>query len=384
MQLSSSPTLLLLLLLLLLSLSCAQWKARPRGPGGARVKVNMQDSHSADEVEQRQGGARQATRMVREGNLQKTEHEAELASNAGEQDSEGDAGFAVRIVAPREGEVIRHTPFKVVLETTGKFRVPQDGEIMLTMSYPGRGSDVRVLQSNVFNSWNLHQGEFTISATLVSTKDDPLSPTVSTRVSQVRGPHFVLTSPEDHQLHISQQTLPVLFHLGGVLPEGSGACLEISCVHPRDEPFLFRQCTYDEGAPFAMQEGQHRLDVKASAGNCTITAGVADAAGNPLTPVTSRVFRVVDEQDECPGGSGVTCHHGECVEEGGKEAYCKCDPGFHGDRCLPMWAGGAEEAGSGSGLQEAYVHMVKSALLDTIYAKDRPGETKVCELSLQT
>ncbi|EKX51372.1 hypothetical protein GUITHDRAFT_102643 [Guillardia theta CCMP2712] len=370
-----SPAMLLLLLLLLLGFTSAQWKAKTRGPGSAKIKVNLQDSYSSEEAEQEpeREGWRQT--VVRDDSERET-REATVTSDDKNEVSGGGTHFAVRIVAPKEGELIRHTPFQVILETSGGFTVPEDGEIMLTMSYPGRGDDVRVLQSTVFNSWNLHQGEFTISATLVSTKDEPVSPTVSTRVSQIRGPHFVLTSPEDDQLHISQQTLPVLFHLGGVLPQGSGGCVEISCTHPRDDPFLFRQCTFDEGNPFSIQDGQHRLDVKISPGNCTITAGVSDANGSPLTPVTSRVFRVVDEQYECPGGSGVTCHHGECVEDGEREAHCECDPGYHGKRCLPRWAG--EEVGGGrGGVEEAYLHMIKSALLDTIYAKDRPGETKV-------
>jgi hypothetical protein len=70
--------------------------------------------------------------------------------------------YAVEFIEPREGDVISSTPFRVTMQTTG-FSVPSDGEILLTMTYPGRGQDIRVLQSTEFRSWNIVGGDFTIT-----------------------------------------------------------------------------------------------------------------------------------------------------------------------------------------------------------------------------
>jgi hypothetical protein len=71
--------------------------------------------------------------------------------------------YAVEFIEPRDGDVISSTPFRVTMQTTGGFSVPADGEILLTMTYPGRGQDIRVLQSTEFRSWNIVGGDFTIT-----------------------------------------------------------------------------------------------------------------------------------------------------------------------------------------------------------------------------
>lgn len=74
---------------------------------------------------------------------------------------------------PAAGSDILSAPFLVKMGTSG-FRVPEDGEVRLTMVYEGRGQQVRVLQSLEFMCWNVVQAPLTIEAQLVSTKDEKI------------------------------------------------------------------------------------------------------------------------------------------------------------------------------------------------------------------
>ena len=220
------------------------------------------------------------------------------------------------------------TPFRVVMRTTGGFRVPEDGEVQLTMTYEGRGREVRVLQSLEFFCWNVLEAPLEISAVLVSTKDVPASAPAVVRVQQLRGPHFVLNAPGTGQLLVAQDAVPVLFVFGGSVPEGAQVCAAASCAAPGRTPAHLRRCMYDEAAAVSVQGGAIRMDLTLPAGNCTISLGVFSPDGNALTRASERSFRVVEAQGECPAGSGVACLHGECAGEGG-EASCRCDPGHY-------------------------------------------------------
>lgn len=54
--------------------------------------------------------------------------------------------YGIEILEPADGGTVSATPFRVVMRTTGGFRVPEDGEVQMTMTYEGRGREVRVLQ----------------------------------------------------------------------------------------------------------------------------------------------------------------------------------------------------------------------------------------------
>eukprot|EP00802_Teleaulax_amphioxeia_P006405 Tamp_06409.p1 GENE.Tamp_06409~~Tamp_06409.p1 ORF type:complete len:492 (+),score=79.04 Tamp_06409:1203-2678(+) len=286
------------------------------------------------------------------------------------------------------------------MRTTGGFRVPDDGEIRLTMTYPGRGQDVRVLQSTEFRSWNVVGGDFTISAMLVSTKDEPLSEATTVQVKQERGAHFVLMQPLDGQLLLSRAAVPVVVLFGGAVPPGSRVCFDVTSAPPRGSaaaPHHVSVCTDDPGLDMTEDQGTLRVNIAVPAGNCTLRAGVYDADRQSLTPEAVRSFRVVDEQDECPSGSGVACLHGEC-----QHGKCVCDSADHiGRRCAPApdtsqhqtsraiaslkTGGGSERISDSSSpgtLAATYLHLIKAALLDSLYAKDRAGETQVVARSM--
>ena len=242
------------------------------------------------------------------------EHGADGAGDGGEQgQTHGEGAYALEFVEPLDGDTVSSTPFRVAMRTTGGFRVPDDGEIRLTMTYPGRGQDVRVLQSTEFRSWNVVGGDFTISAMLVSTKDEPLSEATTVQVKQERGAHFVLMQPLDGQLLLSRAAVPVVVLFGGAVPHGSRVCFDVTSAPPRGSaaaPHHVSVCTDDPGLDITEDQGTLRVNIAVPAGNCTLRAGVYDADRQSLTPEAVRSFRVVDEQDECPSGSGVACLHG--------------------------------------------------------------------------
>ena len=378
-----------LLLVLLAPLACpSQWTAPKRG---AARSVRMSQASTRE----------QAHPGLQFAGLDSTGvGDAEGANAAGDggegrEDPQQGAGqgaandYAVEIITPRDGDVVRSTPFRVAMRTTGGFNVPEHGEIRLTMTYPGRGQDVRVLQSTEFRSWNVVGGEFTITAMLVSTKDEPMSAPATVHVAQERGPHFVLLQPEDGQLLLARSTVPVVVIFGGAVPAGSRACFQLTSTPPGDqqaEPaHQARTCTDDADVVMTEEQGKLQVQLSAPAGNCTLRAAVFDADDTALTPESVRHFRVVEEQEECPPGSGVACLHGECQQD-----RCVCDYGaFTGKRCAPAPRAVASSSaiaalsspsavsGAAAGLGSAYLHLVKAALLDALYAKDRPGETQV-------
>lgn len=82
----------------------------------------------------------------------------------------GDAP-SIWFVEPAAGSEILSAPFLVKMGTSG-FRVPEDGEVRLTMVYEGMGEQVRVLQGLEFMCWNIAQASLQIEAQLISTKDE--------------------------------------------------------------------------------------------------------------------------------------------------------------------------------------------------------------------
>jgi len=236
--------------LLLIGTCVGQWKAPKRG-SAQRVQIASS-----------QGSQRDAHPGAQFAGLDSSEEDVQVAAADGyqsfddrlsdpvvaggaETEDEARHAYAIEFIEPLDGGTISSTPFRVSMRTTGGFSVPEHGEIRLVMAYPGRGEDVRVLQSTQFHSWNVVGGDFTITAILIS---------------------------------------------GGL-----------------------------------------RVQIPVSAGNCSLRAAVYDAEGRRLTPETVRHFRVVEEQQECPPGSGVACLHGEC-----QGSRCVCDFGdFGGRRCAP-------------------------------------------------
>ena len=108
-------------------------------------------------------------------------------------------------VTPTDGEEIRFTPFRVEVAINGTFRVPQDGEIQISMTYRGRGTQIRVLQDLYFMCWNVGDSELEIKAQLVTTRDIPIGIPVNIQVRQRPGPHFVLLSPSDGQIFVAHR-----------------------------------------------------------------------------------------------------------------------------------------------------------------------------------
>ncbi len=129
------------------------------------------------------------------------------------------------------------------------------------------------------------------------------------RVSQVRGAHFVLNAPFDGQLYVAKGTVPLLFMFGGVVPEGARPCFDISCTAPGSDAAQQTACFGDAGVEWRQEGGQVRMDLHVEPGNCSVQAAVVDAGGQRMTEALYRRFRVVDEQAECPEGSGVACMH---------------------------------------------------------------------------
>ncbi len=142
-------------------------------------------------------------------------------------------------------------------------------------------------------------------------------------------------------------------------------------------------------------DGQYKINAVVPPGNCSLSSAVFNGEGLLLTAVAQRTFRVSEEQAECPLHSGVTCLHGECSGPG-PAAECVCDPGYGGVYCSRTearrpagQAGRAGRAAAGEegckGLEEledGYLELVKAGLLDSLYATDRPGETRVVARSM--
>jgi hypothetical protein len=80
---------------------------------------------------------------------------------------------SIWFVEPAAGSKILSAPFLVKMGASG-FRVPEDGEVRITMVYEGMGTQVRVLQGLEFMCWNVAKAALHIEAQLISTKDDPV------------------------------------------------------------------------------------------------------------------------------------------------------------------------------------------------------------------
>jgi hypothetical protein len=111
----------------------------------------------------------------------------------------------VSFVTPMNGDVIRFTPFLVEIAIDGIFKVPEDGELQISMTYDGRGTQVRVLQSLSFMCWNVGDSEIEIKAQLITTRDVPVGTPAIIRVRQQPGPHFVVWSPSDGQIFVAHR-----------------------------------------------------------------------------------------------------------------------------------------------------------------------------------
>jgi len=382
-------------LLLLFSMCTGQWSAPKRGSARQIRVTSPRDVHPVAQLAGLDPAAHHAA----------PEADVDDSALAGEGGTGGQDGsqtvaqeaaivYGLEFIEPRDGDIVSSTPFRVAMRTTGGFLVPEDGEIRLTMIYPGRGQDVRVLQSTEFQSWNIVGGDFSITAMLVSTKDEPMSSPTTVHVKQERGAHFVLMQPLDGQLMLSRTAVPVVVLFGGIVPPGSRACFEVSSAPPKGPnaalPHNVRVCTDDADAVLKEEQGGLRVEIPIPAGNCTLRAAVYDADNQPLSPESVRYFRIVEEQQECPPGSGLACLHGECQQE-----QCVCDSSnFAGKRCAPTSTDtsiapaisklkiSSDSSRSASALGDAYLHLVKAALLDSLYSKDRPGETQVVARSM--
>ena len=91
------------------------------------------------------------------------------------------------------------------MEIVGNFTVPDDGEIQISMTYMGRGTQVRVLQGLEFMCWNVGEGKVEISARLITTREVPVGPQTLIHFNQRPGPHFLVSSPSEGQLYIAQK-----------------------------------------------------------------------------------------------------------------------------------------------------------------------------------
>jgi hypothetical protein len=112
---------------------------------------------------------------------------------------------SLEFLTPLHGDEVLFTPFRVEVRINGDFQVPEDGELQIAMTYLGRGTQVRVLQSLYFMCWNVGDSEVEIRAQLVTTRDVPVGQPTSIRVRQRPGPHFVLSSPSNGQIFVAQR-----------------------------------------------------------------------------------------------------------------------------------------------------------------------------------
>ena len=187
--------------------------------------------------------------------------------------------------------------------------------------------------------------------------------------------------------------VPLKFSVGSVVPEDFRVCSDFSCALRYNKTVQnISICTGDDGVVLVDEDGQYRIDVSLPSGNCTLASAVVDRSGQVLSGVATRTFRVSDEQGECPAESGVTCLHGEC-SGAGSDAHCVCDPGYSGAYCSETMSRRRSAAAGGSyggdrrddgqdALAVSYVELVKAALVDRLYEKDRAGETRVVARSM--
>ena len=132
------------------------------------------------------------------------------------------------------------------------------------------------------------------------------------------------------------RSVPFMFSLGSVLPNGFRVCAEFSCsklsTQRTDNKSI---CSGHDGMQVADESGAYTIPVPLVPGNCTVAAAVFNEDGAAITgmqgstkqsnrfscdmltkgllaAVWQRRFRVSDEQEECPPESGVACIHGEC------------------------------------------------------------------------
>ncbi len=184
------------------------------------------------------------------------------------------------------------------------------------------------------------------------------------------------------------RNIPIKFSLGSRVPEDFKVCSDISCsIRANNSRFNLSFCSGDDGIQLSEADGQYQISVPLSPGNCTISSAVMNSADEVLSGIILRRFRVSEEQGECPGESGIACLHGECSGNG-PDASCVCDPGYGGNFCSETespssrWLAASADDASGSSLRSAYLELVKAALVDRLYEKDRAGETKVVARSM--
>ena len=184
------------------------------------------------------------------------------------------------------------------------------------------------------------------------------------------------------------RTVPLKFSIGSLVPDDYKVCSDITClVRANRSVFNLSICTGDAGVELSEEDGQYQIDIPLSPGNCTLSSAIINGEQEVLSGIFVRHFRVSEEQGECPMESGVACLHGECSGDG-PDASCICDPGYGGTYCSetesPRYGRllGSKENGGSKSLQAAYLELVKAALVDRLYEKDRAGETKVVARSM--
>ena len=247
---------------------------------------------------------------------------------------EGGGQPSIRFLNPHEGSEVNVAPFLLKMETDS-FRVPEDGEIRVTMKYQGRGSQVRVLQSLEFMCWNVLNAPLQVEAQLISTKDDNIgapatgsqaltslfslmlaehsaylfsltfhththllqpSVNVNTRINSF----FTVSSPSDGDLFFASRPIPVTFLLSGFgdwadLPVTGNVCLQMTCMGA--ETVEVRVCSQGEdGRGLEVEGGKYKMNLPAKPGNCTLVVSVEDANQDPVAREERRNFWVADEQ----------------------------------------------------------------------------------------
>lgn len=281
-------------MLLLFSVCAGQWSAPKRGTA-RQIRVtpppSQRDAHPPAGLDSEEDGGKADSNRENGSAGDGNEDGAQDGSQEGKKTA---TDYGLEFIEPLDGDTLSSTPFRVAMRTTGGFSVPEDGEIRLTMTYPGRGQDVRVLQSTEFRSWNIVGGDFSITAMLVSTKDEPLSNPTTVQVKQERGAHFVLMQPVDGQLMLSRTAVPIVVLFGGTVPPGSRACFDVSSTPPKSPnaapPHHIRVCTDDTDVVMKEEHGGLRVEIPIPAGNCTLRAAVYDADNQALRHVSLHRF----------------------------------------------------------------------------------------------
>lgn len=198
----------------------------------------------------------------------------------------------------------------------------------------------------------------------------PQQPAVN--VNQNLDTFFYVSAPTDGDLFFASRPISVLFLLSGFgqyseLVSSGNICVHLTCAGGGGTSEA-RVCSAGEdGVGLSVEGGSYKMSLSAKPGNCTMSITIFDSNGGQVGSGVDRRFWVVDEQAECPPGSGVACLYGWCDDLGG--GTCVCEEGYHGSGCAVKDEGkGVSEAlkSRRRGIAGRYISLVKDALLDTV------------------